>query len=349
MHATSDPSRKNMRKFLVFNLMFTILSPRFRCSSSNESLFFHRSYSRCSQVEWTRAFVTGVFSLPPICFPWHIFFSSCRCIAPIRTLFCGSVTNVPATHPNTLWLVFFHLMNAWKMVTLLNECVSLKLRTTCSVQLSRQFSRSIEILQPLYGWFGCLFTTTFYVSAISYSLMFIRISRTLFTQRKLFHFVHVLKKTRTIEPTELITEFFLFTLFFYSVESSRSFFGRSVWRQQIVSCSWLDLNYIINDTLMAIFGMLLIWWAPKKKETETFWCLTTPFTNLITEINYRCFHFHETFFVLSLRIYSKFQKYRRYATDNWDWSDIYRNFSIKWRSFRAILINCGLSNELNWV
>lgn len=107
MHATSDPSRKNMRKFLVFNLMFTILSPRFRCSSSNESLFFHRSYSRCSQVEWTRAFVTGVFSLPPICFPWHIFFSSCRCIAPIRTLFCGSVTNVPATHPNTLWLVFF--------------------------------------------------------------------------------------------------------------------------------------------------------------------------------------------------------------------------------------------------
>lgn len=182
-----------------------------------------------------------------------------------------------------------------------------------------------------------------------YSLMFIRISRTLFTQRKLFHFVHVLKKTRTIEPTELITEFFLFTLFFYSVESSRSFFGRSVWRQQIVSCSWLDLNYIINDTLMAIFGMLLIWWAPKKKETETFRCLTTPFTNLITEINYRCFHFHETFFVLSLRIYSKFQKYRSYATDNWEWSDIYQNFSIKWRSFRAILINCGLSNELNWV
>lgn len=196
MHATSDPSRKNMRKFLVFNLMFTILSPRFRCSSSNESLFFHRSYSRCSQVEWTRAFVTGVFSLPPICFPWHIFFL--LVVASPQFVRCFVVQwQMCQLHIPTLYgWFFFHLMNAWKMVTLLNECVSLKLRTTCSVQLSRQFSRSIEILQPLYGWFGCLFTTTFYVSAISYSLMFIRISRTLFTQRKLFHFVHVLKKTR---------------------------------------------------------------------------------------------------------------------------------------------------------
>lgn len=151
--------------------MFTILSPQFRCSLEQIAILSNQSYSTL-KIEWTQPFVTGVFSLSPIYFPSYIFSSSS--FASSRFVRCFVVQwQMFYLHIPTLYGMFFLVFACW----MLGKCSTSKwvyfskLKTMCIVQCSlfRGFFLSfshIEILQRFYGWFCCLFTTKFYVSAI---------------------------------------------------------------------------------------------------------------------------------------------------------------------------------------
>lgn len=128
----------------------------------------------------------------------------------------------------------------------------------------------------VYGWVCCLFTTQFYVSAISSSLSVHWVLFThlcwiffhVFFEKVVFLFtkenyliLFIRHQKNSSNSTELITEFLSFTRFFFGF--SGFYFQDRRW-QLIVSCSWLDLNYIINDTLLVILDAWFVRWDNRR-------------------------------------------------------------------------------------
>lgn len=273
-----------------FNLMFTI----FCCCCCHHQFHFvrirmhHYSFTDL-QFHWLSEWTNKRTSCGWRLFI-HLFFRSTIFLHKYHShsvctlLWFHSVTNVLTAHPNTFYTVFLSLL--WfglygfffhSYDSLLNECIFQTQKLLCS------------IAHPI--WKLCLYVCVVCVHPKCYQLqphfmngflsfvvffsrpkifmfpqfyMFTRIVFSNFCSRKWNYFIRCVlsmcwkKRHTTIKPTELITEFFLFTLFFsasfsfyasvcwqLTVDVVFIFFGVSVWRQQIVC--WQPIGFKLHN------------------------------------------------------------------------------------------------------
>lgn len=118
-HLNNGRCRKNMRIF-----SYLTSCSRFCYRNSLTLFLFHSRITHSftdlisPQIQWTEreTFVTGVFSLSPICFLWHIF---CRCIVPVHTLFCwlnDKCARYTSQHFMAFYVCVYLMLIAWKML-----------------------------------------------------------------------------------------------------------------------------------------------------------------------------------------------------------------------------------------
>lgn len=160
----------------------------------------------------------------------------------------------------------------------------------------RNFQQSQCSLNTLYP-----FVLDFFLFVLDFFHVFFETVVFLFTKEN-YLILFIRHQKNLSNSTELITEFLSFTRFFFGF--SGFYFQDRRW-QLIVSCSWLDLNYIINDTLLVILDAWFVRWDNRRTYFAAWQLhLPTKLPKLITDV----FTFIEIRVIFFSRFNSTFPK-----------------------------------------